>query len=115
MIGTCDHEMGNLLPGFLQLGNPNIPRDTLIGQLSMFIGKSDSSMSKDDINHAATHAMEVMEDIYGAQNSKCPLKPEDQDYSRYCFLKSMADQWFMGPYLRAEENCESRHGPTTIN
>merc|ERR1711970_408973 len=48
-----------------------------------------------------------MEDIYGAQNSKCPLKPEDQDYSRYCFLKSMADQWFMGPYLRAEENCES--------
>ena len=112
LIGINDSEMGFLLPGFIELGDPKTPRDVLIGQLIQFIGLSNPSeaMATEEmsieLNKAANHAMEVIESIYGGEN--CPFKPEDAEYSRYCYLKSMADQWFMGGFLRAEENCESR-------
>ena len=111
LIGINDSEMGFLLPGFIQLGDPKTPRDVLIGQLIQFISLSNppriqGMMTEEMVNQAANHAMEVIEGIYGGEN--CPFKPEDAEYSRYCYLKSMADQWFMGGFLRAEENCESR-------
>ena len=65
-------------------------------------------MTEEAINQAANHAMEVIEGIYAGEN--CHFKPKDAEYSRYCYLKSMADQWFMGGFLRAEENCETRLG-----
>ena len=101
--------MGFLLPGFIQLGDPKTPRDVLIAQLVQYISLSsapESMMNEETINQAANHAMEVIEGIYGGEN--CPFKPEDAEYSRHCYLKSMADQWFMGGFLRAEENCETR-------
>ena len=111
LIGINDSEMGFLLPGFIQLEDPKTPRDVLIGQLIQFMSISNlqrvpGMMTDEMVNQAANHAMEVIEGIYGGKN--CPFKPEDAEYSRYCYLKSMADQWFMGGFLRAEENCESR-------
>ena len=111
LIGINDSEMGFLLPGFIQLGDPKTPRDVLITQLVQYISLSNPpgcTMNEETINQAANHAMEVIEGIYGGEN--CPFKPEDAEYSRHCYLKSMADQWFMGGFLRAEENCESRLG-----
>ena len=111
LIGINDSEMGFLLPGFIQLEDPKTPRDVLIGQLIQFMSISNlqrvpGMMTDEMVNQAANHAMEVIEGIYGGDN--CHFKPEDAEYSRYCYLKSMADQWFMGGFLRAEENCESR-------
>ena len=108
--------MGFLLPGFIQLGDPKTPRDVLIAQLVQYISLSnapESMMNEETINQAANHAMEVIEGIYGGEN--CPFKPEDAEYSRHCYLKSMADQWFMGGFLRAEENCETRLGVAIKN
>ena len=106
MLGTCDSEMGFLLPSFMQLGDKKMPREQLIGIIAKFIGASPkcATLEESVIKKIAEGAFAAMESIYGKHS---PFDSTDEEFPRYCYLKALADQFFMGGYLRALENCET--------
>ena len=89
MVGNCDSEFGFLLPMMLDLKN-DLDRAGILKILADIIGKP-TGMPEEQANKLASSSLAAMEKIYGS-DTKCPFKEGDSQFSRYCYVKALADQ-----------------------